>query len=295
MSLYLVGFAVLTSRLEGRPCLVWLAPTVWVGLDWLRSWLFTGFPWHGPGLQPVPLSAADPGRRSLRPPRRDLSDRHGQRHPGPGVRNFPRKALPAFPARVRPWSRPCCCWSWRRVTIWSATHQIESAMSGAEHLKVAVIQGNIDQDEKWRPANQGDHPGKISAPDPAGTGRKIPRTWWSGPRPPCPSTCANRPALLSLENLADHEPEPTSSPAPPTGNSTATGKTVKYYNSAFLINRPRRGGRPLRQGASGALRRICAPEETALLPRPAGRSRGRFQPRHRSCDQSLVRTPELGY
>ncbi len=28
---------------------IWLIPALWVGLDWLRSFLFTGFPWMDPG------------------------------------------------------------------------------------------------------------------------------------------------------------------------------------------------------------------------------------------------------
>ncbi|MCK4839553.1 MAG: hypothetical protein KAS94_12190, partial [Desulfobulbaceae bacterium] len=45
MSLFLAGFAALSSHLQKRYSLIWIAPTIWVALDFLRGWLFTGFPW----------------------------------------------------------------------------------------------------------------------------------------------------------------------------------------------------------------------------------------------------------
>jgi len=45
MSLYLAGFAALSCHLQKRYSLIWIAPTIWVALDFLRGWLFTGFPW----------------------------------------------------------------------------------------------------------------------------------------------------------------------------------------------------------------------------------------------------------
>lgn len=48
MSLYPATFALFVHGLsrQRRPVLLLLAaPVLWVGLDWLRSWLFSGFPW----------------------------------------------------------------------------------------------------------------------------------------------------------------------------------------------------------------------------------------------------------
>ncbi len=45
MSLYLAAFSLLTRRLQGKFSLIWSAPVAWVAMDYLRSWLFTGFPW----------------------------------------------------------------------------------------------------------------------------------------------------------------------------------------------------------------------------------------------------------
>jgi apolipoprotein N-acyltransferase len=52
MSLYWGLFALATRLMVGRLGLglaLWLIPALWVGLDWCRSFLFTGFPWMDPG------------------------------------------------------------------------------------------------------------------------------------------------------------------------------------------------------------------------------------------------------
>ena len=59
MCCYLVIFCLLGRTLlkEKNPLVtLWFIPALWVGLDWLRSWLFSGFPWMdlGYGLAPVP-------------------------------------------------------------------------------------------------------------------------------------------------------------------------------------------------------------------------------------------------
>lgn len=59
MSCYLVLFCLGAGVLlkEDRPkVLLWFLPVLWVALDWLRSWLFSGFPWMdlGYGLASVP-------------------------------------------------------------------------------------------------------------------------------------------------------------------------------------------------------------------------------------------------
>ena len=77
MACFPAVFCYLLSLLAGRfqcrgrsvATLVWSAPVLWVGLDYLRSLLFSGFPWMdlGYGLfsQPVLIQAADLGGHHL--------------------------------------------------------------------------------------------------------------------------------------------------------------------------------------------------------------------------------------
>ncbi len=66
MSLYLAVFSIAFIIMErGSRFFFFLigVPSAWVGLDWLRSWLFSGFPWmdigYGFWSQPALLQAAD--------------------------------------------------------------------------------------------------------------------------------------------------------------------------------------------------------------------------------------------
>jgi len=77
MGVYFALFCLLLSMFGGRSwhkersvvTLVWIAPVLWVGLDYLRSILFTGFPWldlgYGLYSQPVLIQAADLGGHHL--------------------------------------------------------------------------------------------------------------------------------------------------------------------------------------------------------------------------------------
>ncbi|PIE58937.1 MAG: apolipoprotein N-acyltransferase [Desulfobulbus propionicus] len=77
MSLYSGLFCFLLSRIAGRSwnqersiaSLVWAAPVLWVGLDYLRGVFLTGFPWldlgYGLYSQPQLIQAADLGGHHL--------------------------------------------------------------------------------------------------------------------------------------------------------------------------------------------------------------------------------------
>ncbi|HKI82612.1 MAG TPA: apolipoprotein N-acyltransferase, partial [Pseudodesulfovibrio sp.] len=233
MSLYLVGFSVLTSRLEGRPCLIWLAPIFWVGLDWLRSWLFTGFPWIDLGYTqyryPLLIQVAD------------LAGHHAVTFLivmvncilALGVRNFPEKLL-------RP-SRPGPALVSALLLLVLATgynlvrhSRVESEIKGAETLKVAVVQGNIPQDEKWQSGGKENALEKYLRLTRLELGKNSPKlvVW---PETAMPFYLRDSAALVILENLATRSGADILTGAPYRQHDGA-GKTVKYYNSAFLID-----------------------------------------------------------
>jgi apolipoprotein N-acyltransferase len=159
MALYPALFAGLLSLLARRdgampPAVLLMAPALWVGLDWLRAVLFTGFPWMdlGYGLYSVPLllQAADLGGHHLLTfclvlinilclyGLQSWRERGGLQ----GRVLQPMAAATVFLALV-------FCYSLFR------TQQVQSALATAPRARVAVVQGNISQDLKWTPEQKG--------------------------------------------------------------------------------------------------------------------------------------------
>lgn len=126
---------------------LWFLPLLWVGLDWLRSFLFSGFPWMdlGYGLWQVPqlLQTADIGGHYL---------------------------LTFFVILVNGYISQLLYFSGRERLIQGGillllcvvglgySHlrsvQLEEQLSTSETVAVGVVQGNIDQGEKWSPDRQ---------------------------------------------------------------------------------------------------------------------------------------------
>jgi len=155
MSLYPAVFSALLCRPQRRHMeLALLAPILWVALDFLRSFLFTGFPWQDLGysqyLNTWFIQAAD------------LGGHYGITfvlllanvlffHLAASFRRQTGRN-PAF-GRPRPATVAACLLlfllfaaynSWRWV-------RLDAALQKAPRQPVAVIQPNIEQDQKWRP------------------------------------------------------------------------------------------------------------------------------------------------
>ena len=233
MSLYLAIFSLLTSRLQGRACLVWLAPVVWVGLDWLRSWLFTGFPWQDLGYSqyksPLLIQVAD------------LCGHHGVTFLIIMTNGLLTLALVNLPEKFFRPARP------RMATISALLllllaggyslnryRQIEQEMAAAETIKVAVIQGNIDQGDKWLPHLQETTLQKylelsrreLKTPAPS-------LVVW--PETAMPFYLSESTELLGLEAMTASAGINILTGAPHRSKDLGQG-TTKYFNSAFLIN-----------------------------------------------------------
>ncbi len=132
--------------------IVLIAPVIWVGIDFLGGILFTGFPWMdlGYGLyrQPLLIQAADLGGHHLitfcivlinglltwliERFRNPVSDKGG--------------LVPVIAGCVL-----LICVGGYSIPRYQ---QISSAMTTAEQARVGVIQGNIDQGEKWSPGRK---------------------------------------------------------------------------------------------------------------------------------------------
>ncbi len=150
LSLYVAAFAGLTSYLAGRglsPILC--APFIWAGLEWVRGWAFTGFPWLplSAGLTsfPVLLQSAEwwgaTGVSGLVVLVNALVAR--ALLPG-GPRPEPRRRLAAGLVAVILLASAGLGGHWRM-------RQVERAAAQAPHLTVSVVQANIPLEELWRP------------------------------------------------------------------------------------------------------------------------------------------------
>ncbi len=151
MACYMMIFAwlanVFVNRFSFALCL-WLLPAAWTGLDWLRSFAGSGFPWmdlgYGVTLQPVLMQAADIAG-----------------HYGLTFLVILLNTLFAFVCLHRKDTALCL-----RLTLPVAAlllmaggysvirWQQISAEEGGEALNIAVVQSNVDQAQKWNPARQ---------------------------------------------------------------------------------------------------------------------------------------------
>ncbi|MBE0585565.1 MAG: apolipoprotein N-acyltransferase, partial [Desulfofustis sp.] len=152
MGLYLgafsVGFWLLLKRGVTLATLFGGA-ALWVGLDWLRSWLFSGFPWmdlgYGFWATPRLIQAAD------------LFGHHGytfvvllingavfhllvQRH-------APRRAA----VGVLAVASVCLLLGGYAQVRWQ---QVQGLLDDAETAVIGIVQGNVEQDRKWSPAER---------------------------------------------------------------------------------------------------------------------------------------------
>ena len=154
MGLYFLLFAFLgRAILNTFPAVValWLLPALWVGLDWLRSVLFTGFPWMdlGYGLYKIPVAI-------------QTADLFG--HHGLTFLIVLCNTLPVMLFRVWPSRRTLM------VLVVPAFFLLTSAALYSQlrlgevrkaykdpatpRLTIGVVQGNIDQSQKWSPSQQ---------------------------------------------------------------------------------------------------------------------------------------------
>ncbi|NTV14475.1 MAG: apolipoprotein N-acyltransferase [Desulfobulbaceae bacterium] len=233
MSLYLAAFSLLTWQLQGRSCLVWLAPVAWVGLDWLRGCLFTGFPWQDLGYSqyqsPLLIQVAD------------LCGHHGVTFLIIMTNALLALAVQRFPEKIFRPARPGLALIAALLLLLLAGgysvgryRQIEQEMATAETLKVAVIQGNIDQDDKWLPHLQETTLKKyLDLSRQELTNNNPPLLVW--PETAMPFYLSESTELIGIETLTASAHTNILTGAPHRLSKLGRGES-KYFNSAFLIS-----------------------------------------------------------
>jgi apolipoprotein N-acyltransferase len=140
--------------LRGMPS-IWLAPALWVALEWLRGWFFIGFPWADLGysqyrahdlVQIVEVTGIYGVSALL--VLFNLVVAALVRAPAAGVRRLAPAlvTLTVLVVALPLWGK------WRVASL--------AARPSAGTFRVAIAQGNVEQDHKWDPAYQDDTLGR---------------------------------------------------------------------------------------------------------------------------------------
>ncbi|MFH1033908.1 MAG: apolipoprotein N-acyltransferase [Pseudomonadota bacterium] len=152
LSLYVAVFAGLVAYLaSGGFSPIYCAPLVWAGLEWVRGWALTGFPWlplsAGLSSFPVLLQSAEwwgaTGVSALLVLVNALLAR--ALLPPAGRPRLERRRLAAGLAAVILLVSAWLGGAWRM-------ERVERAAEAAPQLLVSVVQANIPLEEMWRPA-----------------------------------------------------------------------------------------------------------------------------------------------
>ena len=165
MSSYLALFCAIISRVwkQRENLVVWVVPLLWVGLDYVRSFLFSGFPWQDLGYSQY--------KALMLIQTADLTGHFGITFHIVLVnsvtalllvlwianRSSVQAAQPFLTLRLRrAWFRailPALCII-LGVLGYNVLryHQVSQMIAGSPKMKIAVVQGNIEQDQKWSPA-----------------------------------------------------------------------------------------------------------------------------------------------
>ncbi|PIP42897.1 MAG: apolipoprotein N-acyltransferase [Deltaproteobacteria bacterium CG_4_10_14_3_um_filter_60_8] len=152
MSLYTGIFAAGLAWARPAMAPLWLAPVLWVALDYLRGLILTGFPWLDLGYSQfqnlVIIQSAD------------LAGHHGLTFLVVLANGLIFAVLTRFLPHGRQsdskYSQAAAALLLLAAFVYGALRlpQIDQASATAEHLSVTVVQGNVPQDEKWVPAFQ---------------------------------------------------------------------------------------------------------------------------------------------
>lgn len=233
MGLYPAFFGLLLCRLRPKISPLFLAPVAWVALDGLRSFLFTGFPWldlaYTQYRSPLLIQVAD------------LTGHYGVTFimvlvnilllagtaKGVGKKLFPCPGKMVLAAVLTIFAVFAYS-GWRFLGL-------EKKLTGAETAGVAIIQGNIPQDEKWQALLLRQSVATYSSlsAEAAGQGKTDLVIW---PETAFPFFPAEHPIFQEVvENLLEpyqvfllsgaphREPDPGS-------------RGMRYFNSAFLFD-----------------------------------------------------------
>lgn len=151
MSFYLAAFAFFCARTSGHIPVLFFAPACWTALEFVRGFLFSGFPWLDLActqfMQPVLIQISD------------LAGHHGLSFvivlsnvllASLALSRTSRGHLPGPIELAASLALLLSLGAYGLLSL----HTLPDRLAKAEKLQVAVVQGNIPQDQKWQPAFQ---------------------------------------------------------------------------------------------------------------------------------------------
>lgn len=134
----------LSKRFALSPALNWIVfvPAAFTLIEWVREWLFTGFPWLNPGYSQAPVS-----------PLAGYAAVFGLH--GITLLLFATAGALCWAWITKPWAQLRSLWPWPAalIIIWIAGAGLKNVAwteATGTHVSVSLLQGNIDQDQKWR-------------------------------------------------------------------------------------------------------------------------------------------------
>jgi apolipoprotein N-acyltransferase len=242
LCLYMAGYVlvfVLLARLfvqRFSPYMsLWLLPAAWVGLDYLRSFVFSGFPWMdlGYGVAGIPFLFQSA----------DLWGHYGLTFLIVLINTFiALSILNNADRRVAmrlavPVSLLCITtvlysgWRWQ---------QVEKTLQQAEFINIGVVQGNVDQDQKWNPARQEitvrnyvEQSLRLMRPGDTQTLRPDLLVW---PETSLPFYPVNHPLLMPIERLVQDEQVMLLTGSPWYEREGLQAEKIKFFNSSLLFD-----------------------------------------------------------
>lgn len=234
MALYLAFFAAAAALffrwLPPLVCLLVL-PALWVGLDWLRSIVLTGFPWMDIGYtlfsMPILIQIAD------------LLGHYGVSYLIIMINSalvllftdrgrFQRPALVVLPTLV------VCLASYYSLTV-LPLYQADARSKA--RIKVGIVQGNIDQARKWSPAEQEKTVAAYLQASKGLVNKESLVSFIVWPETAMPFYPQNSNYTADLQDFVTSLGIPLISGAPWYAIDDPEKREISYYNSAFLLNK----------------------------------------------------------
>jgi len=145
LSVYVIAFLAVCSRLSyGSRLFPWTAASLWVLLEWAQTWVITGFPWELVGYSQyrnLPLIQIA-----------SVTGVYGVSFLVVLVNASLSQALAARPLRLGRLVAPALLVTMVLVYGHRRLDQLEADCSTPR--RIAIVQGNIPQDDKWRPGRR---------------------------------------------------------------------------------------------------------------------------------------------